>query len=211
MKVEPDALSYTDGLFRVQALHLYATQRLKYGRDMVQFVQKPVSWLQMCIPCNLCPYHIHVIGLLRLHRPSTHKLIQTNSGSMLNISKCLNVGIYISFHDSHFADTKNSHSVDKNRVILIDKIKTLKPTSPSLTFMSLDFHIPIFCNHTLNTSVSTICAWVRQIGMKTGSWQVVHPSHSSATAQTNLLKTKRNLLYIRNQFVPRSKHFPPRL
>ena len=27
----------------------------------------------------------------------------------------------------------------------------------------------------------------------------------------NRLNTKRNLLYIRNQFVPRSKHFPPRL
>ena len=27
----------------------------------------------------------------------------------------------------------------------------------------------------------------------------------------NLLKMKRNLLYIRNQSVPRSKHFPPRL
>ena len=27
----------------------------------------------------------------------------------------------------------------------------------------------------------------------------------------NLLKTKRNLLYIINQSVPRSKHFPPRL
>ena len=27
----------------------------------------------------------------------------------------------------------------------------------------------------------------------------------------NILKTKRNLLYIRNQIVPRSKHFPPRL
>jgi hypothetical protein len=27
----------------------------------------------------------------------------------------------------------------------------------------------------------------------------------------NLLKTRRNLLYIRNQSVPRSKHFPPRL
>ena len=27
----------------------------------------------------------------------------------------------------------------------------------------------------------------------------------------NLLNTKRNLLYIRNQSVPRSKHFPPRL
>ena len=27
----------------------------------------------------------------------------------------------------------------------------------------------------------------------------------------NLLKTKRNLLYIRNQSVPRSKYFPPRL
>jgi hypothetical protein len=27
----------------------------------------------------------------------------------------------------------------------------------------------------------------------------------------NLLKTKRNLLYIRNYFVPHCKHFPPRL
>jgi len=27
----------------------------------------------------------------------------------------------------------------------------------------------------------------------------------------NLLKTKRNLVYIRNQSVPRCKHFPPRL
>ena len=27
----------------------------------------------------------------------------------------------------------------------------------------------------------------------------------------NLLNTKRNLLYIRNQSVPRSKHFPPQL
>jgi len=27
----------------------------------------------------------------------------------------------------------------------------------------------------------------------------------------NLLKTKGNLLYIRNQSVPRCKHFPPRL
>jgi hypothetical protein len=27
----------------------------------------------------------------------------------------------------------------------------------------------------------------------------------------NLLNTKRNLLYISNQSVPRSKHFPPRL
>ena len=29
------------------------------------------------------------------------------------------------------------------------------------------------------------------------------------TKRISLLKTKRNLLYIRNQFVPRSKHFPP--
>jgi len=27
----------------------------------------------------------------------------------------------------------------------------------------------------------------------------------------NLLKTKRILLYVRNQSVPRCKHFPPRL
>jgi len=40
---------------------------------------------------------------------------------MFKISKHLNVGI--SFHDS--SDTKDTHSVDKNRVILIDQIKTL--------------------------------------------------------------------------------------
>jgi len=33
----------------------------------------------------------------------------------------------------------------------------------------------------------------------------------SSTRNVNLLKTKRNLLYIRNQSVPRCKHFPPRL
>ena len=31
------------------------------------------------------------------------------------------------------------------------------------------------------------------------------------SSKDNPLKTKRNPLYIRNQFVPRSKHFPPRL
>ena len=30
-------------------------------------------------------------------------------------------------------------------------------------------------------------------------------------AEINLLRTKHDLLYIRNQSVPRSKHFPPRL
>ena len=35
--------------------------------------------------------------------------------------------------------------------------------------------------------------------------------HHVQFLNVNLLKTKRNLLYIRNQFVPRSKHFPPRL
>jgi len=33
----------------------------------------------------------------------------------------------------------------------------------------------------------------------------------SALQPVNLLKTKRNLLYIRNQSVPRCKHSPPRL
>jgi len=31
------------------------------------------------------------------------------------------------------------------------------------------------------------------------------------TKKINLLKSKHNLLYIRNQSVPRCKHFPPRL
>jgi len=33
----------------------------------------------------------------------------------------------------------------------------------------------------------------------------------NALPYLNILKTKRNLLYISNQSVPRCKHFPPRL
>jgi hypothetical protein len=39
---------------------------------------------------------------------------------------------------------------------------------------------------------------------------IVRPSGTSSL-DFNILKTKRNLLYISNQFVPRCKHFPPRL
>jgi hypothetical protein len=35
--------------------------------------------------------------------------------------------------------------------------------------------------------------------------------HIDDNDDINLLKTKHNLLYIRNQSVPRCKHFPPRL
>ena len=38
----------------------------------------------------------------------------------------------------------------------------------------------------------------------------LHAKNNLST-KVNLLKTKRNLLYISNQSVPRSKHFPPRL
>ena len=36
-------------------------------------------------------------------------------------------------------------------------------------------------------------------------------NYSIMTLNINLLKTKRDLLYVRKQSVPRSKHFPPRL
>ena len=39
----------------------------------------------------------------------------------------------------------------------------------------------------------------------------MHDAPAKGNFCFNLLKTKRNLLYIRNQFVPRSKLFPPRL
>jgi hypothetical protein len=37
------------------------------------------------------------------------------------------------------------------------------------------------------------------------------PIYTKLLFHINLLKTKRNLLYIRNQSVPRCKHFPARL
>ena len=39
----------------------------------------------------------------------------------------------------------------------------------------------------------------------------LHMQLSRSCSAINLLKTKRNLLYIRNQSVPHCKHFPPRL
>jgi hypothetical protein len=41
--------------------------------------------------------------------------------------------------------------------------------------------------------------------------QVSFPSQFGVEAALYLLKAKRNLLYIRNQSVPRCKHFPSRL
>jgi hypothetical protein len=46
------------------------------------------------------------------------------------------------------------------------------------------------------------CACVRVCGIVRNNWW---------GKPFNLLKTKRNLLYISNQSVPRFKHFPPRL
>ena len=40
---------------------------------------------------------------------------------------------------------------------------------------------------------------------------VYHKEQQQLYGQITLLKAKRNLLYIRNQSVPRCKHFPPRL
>ena len=48
-------------------------------------------------------------------------------------------------------------------------------------------------------------------------WSDTWKKHSTQSERNveffnvNLLKTTRNLLYVRNQSVPRSKHFPPQL
>jgi hypothetical protein len=65
---------------------------------------------------------------------------------------------------------------DKNRMNLIDTIKTLSQTlrySFSISWASI-FDISIFCDHTFSIIVSTIRAWVRQIGMKPGCWRVIY-------------------------------------
>jgi hypothetical protein len=43
------------------------------------------------------------------------------------------------------------------------------------------------------------------------AFNLLNPTGYVMHQQFNLLKTKRNLLYIRSQSVPRCKHFPPRL
>ena len=43
------------------------------------------------------------------------------------------------------------------------------------------------------------------------TFNILKPTGHVMLQQFNILNTKRNLLYIRNQSIPRSKHFPPRL
>ena len=40
---------------------------------------------------------------------------------------------------------------------------------------------------------------------------MLHVVHTKNESMNNLLKTKRRLLYLKTQFVPRSKHFTSRL
>ena len=70
------------------------------------------------------------------------------------------------------------------------------------------------------TNVQSRYLWwtVVRIGKQWGSLHSglfgikLHPKDQSPLiGLLNLLKKKRNLLYIRNQSVPRCKHFPPRL
>jgi len=53
----------------------------------------------------------------------------------------------------------------------MDKIKTLEHVSRFM-FVCLVFRYINFCDHTFNITLLTIRAWVRQIGMKPGSWRV---------------------------------------
>ena len=65
-------------------------------------------------------------------------------------------------------------------------------SSPQPSVLDGDSHIVLFCPVQL---LSIVFSYLE----------------ATFSAQVNLLKAKRNLLYIRNESVPHSKHFPPRL
>jgi hypothetical protein len=58
---------------------------------------------------------------------------------------------------------------------------------------------------------STVSRWIHHLEPQTARRSVDWHRPASQNRTFNLLKTKRNLPYIRNQYVPRCKHFPPRL
>jgi hypothetical protein len=65
-------------------------------------------------------------------------------------------------------------------------------------FFTGDFEVNVFISTALDISLLSMYKAQLTVEVKF-IWTV------------NLLKTKCNLLYIRNQSVPRGKHFPPRL
>ena len=71
------------------------------------------------------------------------------------------------------------------------------------------------CPYWLHRCGQLVQEWRTDTKHKTKrTWQYVKAMRAMELTETsiiNLLKTKRNLLYIRNQSVPRCKHFPTRL
>ena len=98
----------------------------------------------------------------------------------------------------------------ENRAVYVMLKNTVQPNSPQMTvrIMCVSCCIPIA------TNAHSDC--VVPLSNCTNGYTIAPQGYLTHTLPVlfrslNLLKTKRNLLYIRNQFVPRSKHFPQRL
>jgi hypothetical protein len=70
-----------------------------------------------------------------------------------------------------------------------------------------DAVVSLIIRYTINTHVSNWMSDHFVLKSKNGRL----PGTTKVTLRFKLLKTKCNLLYIRNQSVPTCKHFPPRL
>ena len=95
-----------------------------------------------------------------------------------------------------------------------------KPRSPSSVMTLHHHHIPEdpklhqhCCGDPRTAQVSTPTLHASQIKGKMPLYGTKHIGEAEVWLHSffNILNTKRNLLYIKSQFVPRSKHFPPRL
>jgi hypothetical protein len=120
----------------------------------------------------------------------------------------------------HLLSLEKSNILETNRhftpQLLICAVGDVTTSNLAHTARLLD------CQHqtilfSINFSLISLCFVLVKVLLVLGccplQYVTVRILHTSKAFQgsINLLKTKRNLLYIRNQSVPRSKHFPPRL
>jgi hypothetical protein len=94
---------------------------------------------------------------------------------------------------------QNNHKLTHLRIVFTSAISSASRAAISFIFPDISILSRSYLK-TLRREIS-YCS-VHNIWITVNVW---------ISVQLNLLKTKRNLLYISNQSVPRCKHFPPRL
>ena len=147
--------------------------------------------------------HTHPQTHARAHTRTTRACTRTRTHSRAHARAHTHTHIYIYIYQLRPVLHPTKSNLTPTFKYVPQKIAARFPGRPELSLLSqTSTPVPRPNQVPIQWIPSPLSLAIKRPGREAGR------SHS---AKNNLLKTKRNLLYIRNQSVPRCKHFPPRL